>query len=309
MVDSFESTAEATRQAISAVITGVATNAALAIIKIITGVLGHSNALIADGIESITDVVSATVVWSGLRIAARPADANHPYGHGKAEPLAALVVSLALLVAATIIAIQSLREIWTPHQVPAAYTLVVLLGVIMTKEVLFRVVGKVGDSIHSVAVRTEAWHHRSDAITSIAAFIGISIALIGGKGYESADDWAALLACGIIGYNGIRLLRQSLAEIMDETPGRAFENRIRAIAKDVPGVKDIEKCRVRKSGLAYLVDLHVIVDGEIPVRAGHELAHRVKDRLCQSEMGIQEVTVHIEPDMLVPSSRQSARPT
>src|SRR5262245_37560680 len=174
-------------------------NTILALIKIISGLIGNSYALIADGIESTLDIFSTTVVWGGLKIAARPPDKNHPFGHGKAEPLAALVVSLALLGTAFGLALQSVREILTPHHAPAAFTLFVLIGVIVTKEILFRFIFKVGEDIRSTAVKGDAWHHRSDAITSAAAMVGISIALLAGEGYESADDWAALLACGVIG--------------------------------------------------------------------------------------------------------------
>jgi cation diffusion facilitator family transporter len=270
-------------------------NTILALIKVVSGVIGNSYALIADGIESTLDIFSTTIVWGGLKIAARPPDKNHPFGHGKAEPLAALVVSLALLGTALGLAIQSVREILTPHHAPAAFTLFVLIGVIVTKEILFRFIFKTGENIHSTAVQGDAWHHRSDAITSAAAFVGISIALLAGKGYESADDWAALLACGVIGWTGWRLLRAAIAEVMDAAPQPELQAQIRAIAKALPGVVDIEKLRARKSGLSYLVDIHVIVDGEISVAAGHEVAHAVKDHLLEAELKISDVSVHIEP--------------
>jgi cation diffusion facilitator family transporter len=273
----------------------VFTNTLLALIKTAAGVIGNSYALIADGIESTLDIFGTTVVWGGLKIAARPPDKDHPFGHGKAEPLAALVVSLALLGTALGLAIQSVREILTPHHAPAAFTLFVLIGVIATKGVLSRFIFKVGEDIQSTAVKGDAWHHRSDAITSAAAFVGISIALLAGKGYESADDWAALLACGIIAWNGWRLLRAAIAEVMDTAPSPELESKIRAVARALPGVIDVEKLRARKSGLSYLVDIHVMVDGKISVTAGHGVAHRVKDRLLASELNISDVSVHIEP--------------
>lgn len=282
-------------QGMRAALTGVLVNAGLAIVKIISGVVGNSYALIADGIESTLDIFSTTVVLSGLKIAARPPDANHPFGHGKAEPLAALVVALGLLGAALGLVIQSIREILTPHHSPAPFTLLVLLLVVASKELLFRFVFQVGDAIKSTAVRSDAWHHRSDAITSAAAFIGIAIALFGGPGYESADDWAALLACGVIGFNGARLLREAIREVMDTAPSPVLVAKIRALGRTVDGVLDIEKCRVRKSGFTYQVDIHVIVDGEATVRHGHEIAHEVKSHLCAAGLDIVDVTVHIEP--------------
>lgn len=274
---------------------GMAVNVVLAIIKIVTGVVGNSYALIADGIESTTDIVSSLVVWTGLKVSSLPADEGHPYGHGKAEPIAGVIVALALLGAAVLIAVQSLREVVTPHHTPAWFTLLVLGLVIATKEALYRFVFKVGSELTSTAVKGDAWHHRSDAITSAAAFIGISIALIGGKNYESADDWAALLACVVILFNGSRIFRTALGEIMDAAQPDAVQKEIRELSAALPGVVRIEKCHARKSGLGLFVEIHVEVDGEMSVRRGHEIAHQVSDRLKASSLSIQHVIVHIEP--------------
>src|SRR3989338_4659521 len=221
-------------------------NALLGIIKIIAGVIGNSYALIADGIESITDIFSSFIVWGGIKIGTIPADEDHPFGHGRAESLAALVVSFLLIVAAGIIVVQSIREIHTPHHAPKPFTLFVLIGVIIIKEALFRFVFKTGQSVDSLSLKVDAWHHRSDAITSLAAFIGIYIAVTAGKGYESADDWAALFVSGIIAFNGFRLFKFSVDEIMDAAPTPEIEGKIRAIASGTPDVMKIEKCRVRK---------------------------------------------------------------
>jgi cation diffusion facilitator family transporter len=270
-------------------------NTALAAIKIVAGVAGNCYVLIADGIESIADIFSSLVVWSGLRVAVIPADANHPYGHGKAEPIASLVVSLLLLAAAVVIALQSIREILTPQEAPAWFTLPVLLVVIVVKETLSRRVFKAGRLLESTALQSDAWHHRSDALTSGAAFIGIAIALIGGRGYESADDWAALAACGVITWNGLRLLRGALDEIMDAAVSPVVAGAVRELAAGVAGVVAIDKCRIRKIGLHLALDIHVVVDGDLSVRRGHEIAHLVKDRLLASAHRINDVTVHIEP--------------
>jgi len=292
---------ESSAKGVKVVLVSLVLNVFLAIIKIASGIFGNSYALVADGIESMTDVLSTTIVWGGLKIAAIPPDANHPYGHGKAEPLAATVVALALVGAAVVIAIQSIKEILTPHHAPAPFTLIVLLAVILTKELLFRFAFKIGEAIQSTAVKVDAWHQRSDAITSTAAFVGITVALIGGEGYESADDWAALAACLVIGYNGLRLLRYAIAEIMDAAPNPEVEQQIRRKAQAVNGVIDVEKCRVRKSGLGFFVDIHVIVAGDISVRKGHEISHVVKDRLCNSGLQIIDVIVHFEPADIVES--------
>lgn len=274
----------------------IAINVILALIKITTGIVGNSYALIADGIESTMDIVSSLIVWGGLRISIKPPDKSHPYGHGKAESMAGVVVAISLLIASVIIAVYSIREIKTPHHAPAWYTLVVLVGIIITKEFLFQKMTRIGKVLESSALKSDAWHHRSDAITSSAAFIGISIALVGGSGYEVADDWAALLACGVIVYNGVRLLIPALNEVMDGAAPDEIEGQIRKIASRVEGVIEIEKCRIRKSGLGLLMDIHVVVQGDISVNEGHQIGHEVKNSLLESEIQITDVTVHVEPN-------------
>jgi cation diffusion facilitator family transporter len=270
-------------------------NLLLAATKIAAGVMGNSYVLIADGIESCADIASSVIVWSGLRVSEIPADANHPFGHGRAETIASVIVSFLLLGAAVLIAVQSFYEITHPHNSPRAFTLVVLLAVVLIKEVLFRLAWRTGTSLESAALKADAWHHRSDALTSIAAFIGITIALIGGKGYETADDWAALVACGIIAWNGVRMLRVALEELMDTSVSPAIVEQVRRIAGDVEGVTAIEKCRVRKVGLYLALDIHVVVDGDFTVRHGHTIAHQVVEKLRASQHRINDVVVHIEP--------------
>ena len=273
----------------------LAINVVLASVKILAGVFGHAYVLIADGIESALDVGGSIVIWGGLTVAARPPDATHPYGHGKAEPIAAVVVAVGVVAAALGLAIQSVREIFLPHHAPAPYTLVVLIIAVIVKETLYRYVIRLGRNIESTAVQADAWHHRSDAITSIAAFIGISVALIGGERWQSADDWAALFACAVIGANGYRILSPALHEIMDTAPRGPIVDLVRSTAATVPGVMEVEKCLIRKMGLDYYVDLHVGVNGNISVHDGHAIAHQVKSAIQQSDSRIADVLVHIEP--------------
>ena len=274
---------------------GLVINLVLATVKIVAGVVGHAYVLIADGMESAIDVAGSIVIWGGLTVAARPPDRTHPYGHGKAEPIAALVVAICVLAAAIGLAIESVREILTPHHGPAPFTLAILVVVIVIKEFLFRYVNRIGQDLESTAVQTDAWHHRSDALTSGAAFIGISVALIGGERWQSADDWAALFACAVIAANGVRLALPAFQEIMDTAPAGKIVRSILAVASSVPGVVEVEKCQARKMGLEYYVDLHVGVDGNISVHEGHEIAHRVKSAIQQSDSRIADVLVHIEP--------------
>ena len=272
----------------------IASNFALAMCKCVAGALGHSFVLVADGIESLADVFSSYAVYFGLRVAIKPPDKDHPYGHGKAEPIAAVVVSLALAVAGVTIAIESIFRIRTPHPLPRPYTLWVLLAVVVAKILLSRFVSSVADAIQSSAVRSDAWHHASDAITSAFAFVGISLALWT-KDY-TADDWAALCASIVILFNAWRQLRPPLEELLDTAPPPDIEAQVRRAATAVPGVMGLEKCFVRKVGFRYYVELHVVVGGNLSVRAGHTISHEVEDRVRAEVDRVAKVLVHIEPE-------------
>lgn len=274
---------------------GVGLNILLAGAKLTGGILGHSYALVADAVESLLDCFSSLMVWVGFRVAARPPDENHPYGHGKAAAVAGLVVAAVVGLAAAGIAVQSVREILTPHHAPHWFTLPLLAGVVAVKELFSRRLRRLDAAYGSAALRAEAWHHRSDALTSAAAFIGIAVALVGGEGWEAADDWAALAACGVIAANGLAIARGALDEIMDTAVPPELEARVRAAARGVAGVADVEKCRVVRSGLGLLVDIHVHVDGALSVREGHAIAHAVKDALTAAGLAVTDVAVHIEP--------------
>jgi cation diffusion facilitator family transporter len=275
---------------------GILVNLGLALTKCISGLMGHSFALVADGLESAADVLSGFVAFFGLKLAVKPPDADHPYGHGKADPIAAMVVGVSLLGAAGTIIYESIRQIFTPHPLPKPYTLVVLAGVLIVKELLFRYVGQVGDSIVSTAVKSDAWHHRSDAITSAFAFCGISVALIGGPGWETADDWAALCAAIVIIYNAWKQAKPALRELTDSAPDPDLEYKIRSIASNQAGIIGLDKCHVRKMGLNYYVDLHIVVNGQLSVREGHRIAHHVEAEILRDLPQVSEVLVHVEPE-------------
>lgn len=274
---------------------GIAVSFILVFIKLAAGHYGHSYALIADGTENSADVLSSAFLWIALRIAQKPADKKYPYGHGKAEPLAAIGISLFLLASAVWIAWHAIILIRTPHALPAPFTLIVLVVVIGVKEVMFRYVLRVGKEINSQAVKSDAYHQRSDALTSIAAFIGILVALILGKGYEAADDWAALVAAGIIIVNAVLLLRPAIKEVMDAAPPKQLIGKIRQLAAQNSMVLKVEKCLVRKMGFDYFVDIHIQVDGRLTVTEGHAIAHEVKSKLLASNLRIKDVLVHVEP--------------
>jgi len=286
--------AHGVRRGLRYALIGLLVNGVLVIVKIGAGLLGRSHALVADGVESATDIFASLVVWRGLRVAARSADDRHHFGYGKAESIAAAVVSLMLFGAAAGIAVQAIREIGSPHTVPRPFTLLVLVGVIVIKEIMFRTMHGVSDDVGSRALEADAWHHRSDAITSAAAFVGISLAVLGGPAWAPADDWAALLASLIIAANGVRLLRPAVADLMDGAPHPAVVDRVRARALSVPGVRLVEKVQARRAGLGYLVALHIQADPAMTLRAAHDLGGRVRSAV-RSEREIIDALVHMEP--------------
>ncbi len=284
-----------TEQGLKVTLLNIFASFVLGVIKIFAGIFGHCYVLIADGIESVSDVFSSTIVYSGIKIGAIPPDHNHPYGHGKAEALAGIVVSFMLLASAVVIVVQAFKEIAVAHYAPAPWTLTVLVVVIIVKETMFYFLSRTGDETKNHSLKADAWHSRSDALTSLCALIGISVALWAGKGYESVDDWAAIVASGIIIFNGLRILKPAVDEMMDTTASPKVTENIRRIILSVDGVKDVEKCWVRKSGHGHLAEIHVEVDGNLSVKDGHEIAHRVKDKLLDSDQRLINAVIHIEP--------------
>ncbi len=273
---------------------GLSINLLLALAKLLAGVIGHSYALIADAVESLTDILGSLIVVGGLRYAERPADDDHPYGHGKAEALSALAVGGILLIAGLGIGVQAIREAMVTHPPPAAFTLWVLLGVIAIKETLFRIARASARKSGSSAVLADAWHHRSDAITSLAALTGIILALWGGPAWAVADKIAAAVAALIIVVNAVLIARGPLGELLDTAPSSLIEE-VRRVAQGVPGVRAVEKVLARKSGPWHLVDMHLHVDPEMPVRDAHALGGRVKATIRAHAPTVRDVLIHVEP--------------
>lgn len=282
-------------ESVKTTLVGICLNAVLAVVKIAAGIVGHAEALVADGVESLADMFSSLVVWRGIVVAAKPPDPQHPYGHGKAESVASAFVALMLLAAASWIAVHSAGQIIRPHQGPAPFTLLVLVFTIASKEVLFRYAMKQGERFESGLLEADAWHHRSDALTSVAAGIGITIGILGGPGYEAADDVAALMASGIIAWNGWKLFVRAVDELMDAAPNQSLIDRIRTVAAAVRGVELIQKCTVRRSGGHLWVDMHVHVDPEMVVREAHQIAHEIKDEVKRKLPSVWDVLIHVEP--------------
>jgi cation diffusion facilitator family transporter len=283
------------QQGASVTLLGLLVNGLLAIGKLAAGIVGHSYALIADAVESASDILSSAIIYSGLKVADQPADTDHPYGHGRAETLASATVSLLLIAAAMGIFWQAVSTLGRPRQSPELWVLLVLLGVVIVKEGLFRLMTGVGKQTGSQAVTVDAWHHRSDAITSLSAAIGVLIAWLGGPKWVAADNVAAMAASLFIAWNGWRLLQPPLHDLMDGSPAPALLKEIRDVTGRCEGVRDVEKIWVRTMGVKRIVDLHIEVDPEVSVREGHRIAHEVKRRLQLEVKGVSDVLVHVEP--------------
>lgn len=274
---------------------GILVNALLAATKLVAGVAGNAYALIADAVESTADILSSLIVLVGLQVAGREPNADYPFGYGRAETLAAGVVALMLMGTAVGISIEAVREIQTPHHAPAAWTLGVLVTVIIVKWLVSRQVNAAGKELGSRSLEADAWHHLSDAITSGAAFIGISIAVVMGPGWEAADDWAALVASGVIFVNGLIMLRGALRDLMDRAPEENFVAQVRQAAEQVPGVLAVEKLAVRRAGLNYFVDIHIQAAPDLPLRDAHAIGGHVKAKIRETVRAVAGVLVHLEP--------------
>ncbi|MDE3066007.1 MAG: cation transporter [Verrucomicrobiota bacterium] len=294
-VNHFPVSSNRLQRSLRATFTGLATNIFLSAAKLIAGIAGGSHALVADAMESLTDIFSSLIVWRGVVVASEPADADHPYGHGKAEPIAAALVAALLLFVAGWITIGALHDVAQPRPPPKWFTLLVLLVVIAVKEGLFQFVSREAAAVRSPAVHADAWHHRSDAISSVAAAVGISVALAGGEKLFWADDAAAVAAACVIAWNGWHLLRPTLSDLMDRAPDRTFGDKIQRLAEAIPGVARVEKCVVRKMGHQLYVDMHVEVDPQMTVLRSHDIAHDVKDKVREAMPAVRDVLVHIEP--------------
>lgn len=270
-------------------------NATLAVVKLTAGIVGHSYALVADAVESSADIFASLIVWTGLRIANRDPDQDYPFGYGKAETVAGATVSLMLITAAAGIAVQAVREIRMPHHAPAPWTLIVLVAVVVIKTLLGRRIGTVGSEVGSSAVQADAWHHYSDAITSAAAFVGISVSVVMGPGWETADDYAAMTASLVIAYTGIRMLRQATRDLMDRNPGAEVAAPVRRAAEGVLGVMAIEKLHVRRAGIVFHVEIHVQADPQLSLYASHALGGAVKSAIKAAQPRVRGVLIHMEP--------------
>jgi cation diffusion facilitator family transporter len=283
------------REAILVTLLGVVMNAALAVGKLVGGWLGDSFALLSDAANSLGDVAISLGVLYALRVAQRPPDKEHPYGHTRAEGIAGLTVALLVGVAAAFIAWEAVQQLSEPHVVPARWTIAVAAVNLIIKEGLYHFSRRVGDRTGSTAIAATAWDHRADALCSAVVLVGLLAAVLGGPSWAVADDLAALAVAAAVMYSAAQLFIRAGRELMDMQADDTIVDQVRDSAADVSGVRGVETLWVRKSGLEYFADIHVEVDADLSVAEGHRIGHNVKDELLRSYPQLRDVLVHVEP--------------
>lgn len=283
------------REASQAALLGLIINLALGIVKLIGGIVSHSFALLSDAVNSLGDSFASVVVLFGLHVAQRPPDAEHPYGHTRAEAIAGSNVALLIILSALFVGWGAIQRFSVPHELPPTWTLWIAGANVLIKESLYHYKLRIGRRTGSSSIIANAWDHRSDALCSLAVLIGLGIVRWGGRDWIAADKIAGLVVVVAIVWSGLKLFRNSSSELMDLQASAQFVQEIRRIAESVPGVEAVEKLWVRKSGLEYFVDIHIEVEQSLTVAAGHRIGHMVKDRLVGEFSSLRDVLVHLEP--------------
>ncbi len=286
---------------------GFAVNLCLGLIKLIGGLVSNSFALISDAVNSLGDTLTSIVVLFALYYAQRPADEEHPYGHTRAEAVAASNIALIIVISALYVGWGAIRRLTDVHEIPPVWTLWIAGANVLIKEGLYRYKLMVGRRIRSGAIIANAWDHRSDALCSLAVLIGLGVVRWGGPDFIWADEVAALVVVAAILWSGARLFQSSTSELLDPQADSEFVEQIRAIAQSVAGVSAVEKLWVRKTGLEYLADIHIQVDANLSVEEGHLIGHRVKDRLLKKFASLRDVLVHLEPFPHIHSTSNSQK--
>ena len=301
------------RSATRAALLGLLINLLLGVIKLIGGILGHSFALISDAVNSFGDVLVSLVVVIALRIAQRPPDDEHPYGHSRAEAIVGANVALLVVMSALFVGWEAIHRVSTEHVMPPIWTLWIAAANVLIKEGLYRYKVRIGRQTESSALIANAWDHRLDAFCSLTVFVGLSFVRWGGPQWLVADEIAALVIVAAIVATGIRLFRKSASELMDPQADAGYVDRVRESAASVAGVLAVEKLWLRKSGLEYFADIHIEVDPNMTVAEGHRIGHLVKDRLLEEFGTLRDVLVHLEPfphvhDLAAAGNRDSRSP-
>ncbi len=274
---------------------GMAITGALALVKIFAGLAVHSTAVVADGLESAGDVFSSGMVLLGLTLSFKPADENHPYGHGRAEILSGLLVGLVLASGGALISYGSFLRLGQPHEPLRWFVVWPLAASLVAKSALAATKFQVGKRMRSAALMGDAWHDTTDCISALTALIAVALTLAAPQRFFNADRYGGLAVGIIIILAGVRVARETALQLMDTMPSDKMIAEIRAAASQVHGVLGIEKCFARKTGLSYHVDLHMEVDPEMTVRQSHDLAHEVRLRVVEQVDWVADVLVHVEP--------------
>jgi cation diffusion facilitator family transporter len=274
---------------------GLAINLALGAVKLVGGIVGQSFALLSDAVNSIGDALGSAIVLFALRVAQKPPDLDHPYGHTRAEAVAGLSLAWLIAFSAVIVGWEAITHLADQHSLPAAWTLWIAAANVVIKEALYRVNKSIGDRLGSQSLVANAWDHRSDALCSLAVVIGVAAVRWGGPRFMWADEIAALVVVAAILWSAYRLLRNNAAELMDQQTDDATVDAIRRAALSVPGVRGVEKLLVRRSGMECFADIHIEVDPQVTVEQGHAIGHVVKAKLVREFTALRDVLVHLEP--------------
>lgn len=267
----------------------------LALIKIFAGVWGHSTAVVADGLESAADVFASGFVLFGLTIAAKPADREHPYGHGRVETLTGLVIGMALIAGGIAISYGSIRQIGQPHDTLATFVIGPLILSLAAKTGLAAIKFRYGRQMASAALTADAWNDAMDTVSAAAALVAVGLTLSDPARFAEADRYGGCVVGAIVVLAGLRVAHEASLQLMDTMPAGQMIEQIRAAAMSVEGVRGVEKCFARKTGLKYHVDLHLEVDPEMTVRQSHGLAHDVRERIMERLPWVADVLMHVEP--------------
>lgn len=269
-------------------------NIILTVIKIIAGFLGKSNAMIADGLHSASDIISSVGVLIGNYVSATPQDKEHNYGHEKAETLVSFILSLLLIFVSITIGVEAFKSLFNLDklQIPTILPLIVSVISVLIKEYQYRITIKIANKINSPALKADAWHHRSDALSSVAAFVGIGGSMLG---FKALDPVASIVVALFVAKVGIDILRNSVNELMDLSIDEEQSNQIIKIAENTEGVRKLGELKSRKHGAMAYIDLTICVEGKLTVIEGHDIAHRLEKQIINDMEFVKGITVHVEP--------------
>jgi cation diffusion facilitator family transporter len=274
---------------------GMAVSGVLAIIKLFAGIWGHSAAVVADGLESAADVFASGFVLLGLTLAAKPADSNHPYGHGRAEILTGLIIGLLLTAGGVLISFGSAHRLGQPRETMAGYVVWPLIASAIAKTALATSKFHYGRKLRSTALIADAWNDTMDILSATVALVAVGLSLSDPVRFLDADRYGAFVVGLIVVFTGVRVTRDTALQLMDTMPDDRLVAQIRTVAATVPGVAGVEKCFARKTGLRWHVDLHIEVNPELTVRQSHNIAHEVRLKIMQTLDWVADVLVHVEP--------------